>query len=88
MDLCLKFLTNCYQRVVIENSSFKYTVVTLGVYTSGNSTWPNTITYMNDVTDNIKCSQLRLLDDITMNREVEATKLMMLITTSKGLLVI
>ena len=43
---------------------------------------------MNDVTDNIKCSQLRLLDDITMNREVEATKLMMLITTSKGLLVI
>ena len=72
MDLCL--LTNRYQRVVIENASSNYTALTSGV-PQGTVLGPTLfLIYMNDVTDKINYSMIRLFaDDITIYREVETT---------------
>ena len=68
------FLTNRYQRVVIDNAFSEYTAVTSGV-TQGTVLGPTLfLIYMNNVADNKKYSKIRLFaDDIILYKEVTTT---------------
>ena len=68
------FLSNHYQRVVIDNISSDLSVLTSGVQ-QGTVLGPILfLIYMNDVVDNVKYSKIRLFtDDIILYREISSS---------------